>query len=530
MFEFPAEVAEDWRRAERAVLGAILVDNTVAPEARGIIESPAWFADARHTVIFEAMGSLVDANVPVDVVTLARELRARDRLNTVGGAQYLGELTDDIPTGAHIAAHARLVVEAHQMRAGADAGIRAAFAAAAGDLGRVRAALAAGSEEVVDRASRSTLARIDTIVTAQVETLGRRAEEGLKLVQGLPWCLPSLNRWTRGMHGGQFIVIAARPSEGKSAIVEQQVIHGAKARPEAGAHVVFTLEMERDEWGERAIACEAEVDVDVVRGAIPATQEDVDRILAAVNRLHGLPIFVDDASRHTPATMRARCAEIQRRHGLAAIYLDYLQLAEADATTDRHESPTRSELIGRITRAAKRMAKDFHVPFVAAAQINRESEKGGKRQRPALHNLRESGDIEQDANVVVLLHRTSEKAQGEGAAAEITREVTAIVEKNRGGRTGDVAMLFRGAYQRFYEIGPEAGEDARDARGDGGDDYRYGGRAGDITTPDLPPDPDFAQAPRRQLSRAYDGGRGAIEAPAEDDYDPNDDVPFGELG
>jgi len=495
-FTFAHEVVEGWHDEERAVLGAVLLDNSVLAAVRGVIEDPSWFRHPAHPAIWESVCAVADAGHVVNVMTLGAHLRERAVLNAIGGAQYLGVLTDTIPTVAHAPAHARLVANAHRLRAGVSAALAAIYHGAHGDLPRLRARLAESVEACADREEKGSMRNIGEMIAAQFERIEGALANGIADVQGLPYHLPTLNAWTSGMHGGELIVIAARPGTGKSAWLEQLCIHVAREDPGGGAVLYFSQEMNHREWIERALACEAEVDIDVVKARTLATQDQLNEITAAANRLHGLPVFVDDASRQTPATIRARALEIQRTHGLALLVVDYLQLVEADVANDngRRGPDNRAEEVARITRAMKKLAKDLGVPVVLAAQLNRESEKGGKSARPRLANLRESGAVEQDANVVMFLHRTGDEESG----GDLTREIALIVEKSRNSRTGDIATLFRGNYQRFYE--GEAANDnsaARDAR---------------VSVEDE----SFRAEPRRQFGRAYDGARGAIEAPAED--------------
>lgn len=495
-FGFSAEVLEGWADEERAVLGAVIVDNACFPTARAVIEDAAWFHHPAHPPIWASMCALSDASRPIDFVTLASHLREQGVLNAIGGAQYLGALTDAIPTGAFIEAHARLVADAHRLRAGVSAALAAIACGASGDLGRLRARLAEGVVVVADREEKHSLRHIGDLVADQFGRIESALRDGIKAVQGLPYILPTLNQWTGGMHPGELVVVAARPGTGKSAWLEQLCVHVAtharKNDLSRGAVLYFSQEMNHREWIERAIACEAEVDIDVVKARVLATQDQLNAITSAANRLHTLPIFVDDASRQTPATIRARALELQRTHGLALLVVDYLQLVESDGASSSRRGPdTRAEEVAQITRAMKKLAKDLGIPIVLAAQLNRESEKGGKSQRPRLANLRESGAVEQDANVVIFLHRAGDAEEG-----EISREITNILEKSRNSRTGDVGSLFRGSFQRFYEAASEPGEDAREVS---------------------PARDDFRAEPRRKFGRAYDGARGATEVPMEDD-------------
>ena len=171
-----------------------------------------------------------------------------------------------------------------------------------------------------------------------------------------------------------------------------------------------------------------------------------------------LPVLVDDASRQTPGSIRASAERVKRHHGLAAIVVDYLQLTEADAPTTRRGADMRAEEVAQMTRAFKVMAKDLGVPVILAAQLNRESEKGGKSARPRLANLRESGAVEQDANLVILLHVEGD-SHGETAESHY-KDITVIVEKSRNSRTGDVKTYFTGPFQRFTERSQESAEEA----------------------------------------------------------------------
>lgn len=505
-FAFAPRIVEGWHEEERAVLGAVLLDNAAIAQVRGVIEDAAWFRHPAHPAIWESVCALADAGRPVDVVTLAAHLRERSVLNAIGGAQYLGALTDTIPTVAHVTAHAHLVADGHRLRAGVSAALATISAGASGDLPRVRARLAEGVEVVVDRASKASLRPIGELVLEQVDRVEEAASHGIAEIQGLPYHLATLNTWTSGMHPSELIVVAARPASGKSAWLEQLCVNvamrAAQDGKEIGAVVYFSQEMNHREWIERTIACEAEVDIDVVKARVRATQEQLTEVFEAARRLHGLRIFIDDASRQTPATIRARCEEIRRKHGLALVVADYLQLVESDSasTGGRRSADTRAEEVAQITRAFKVMAKDLEVPVVVAAQLNRESEKGGKSARPRLANLRESGAVEQDANVVMFLYPTGEAQHG----TEIVKDVTAILEKSRNSRTGDVETGFVGKHQRFYEKEVQEPDPSavRDAR------VSVDGEA-------------FRAEPRRQFGRAYDGARGALEAPAEED--PLDD-------
>lgn len=481
-FAFPAETREQWHQVERAVLAAVMLDlsGVALTVARAAIRGADAFDDPRHGSVWESMLSLAAAGVPVDVATLAGDLSRRQCLNAIGGPQFLGELTDWLPTAAHVEAHARLVAEAHATREAVRAALGMVDDGARGDLAGVRQYLALGVEAASLSGASKSLAHISDLIVAQFEHIENAATGKSMAAPGLPWHLPTLNEWTDGMHGGELIVVAARPAVGKSAWIEQLVVHAAKACPDAGAVLYFSLEMNHREWAERALACEAGVHLDVVRGRKPPKQEEMDRLLAAANALHSLNIFVDDAARQTPTSIRARAEQMKRStHGLALIVVDYLQLTESDEPTRGRGADNRVEEVAQITRAHKVMAKDLDVPCVLAAQLNRESEKGGKSSRPRLAQLRESGAVEQDANLVILLHVEGENF---GPAAEQNyKDVLSIVEKSRGSRTGDVQTFFTGPFQRFTERAKQEGADEGAHA-----DTRSGERKDDFDDDDVP--------------------------------------------
>lgn len=467
-FAFPRETRARWHEEERAVLGAVLLDETGSTlhAVRGRCPTPEHFDHAPHATVWLSMISLADAGISLSIETLAHDLAVRGVLNAVGGAQYLGELTDAIPSVAHADAHAQLVADAHATRAAVSAALALIDRGAVGDASGVRQGARRVAEVAHAGDSRPSLAPIADLIVRQFEVIeAANADPSMRPKPGLPWPLPSLQRWTDGLHPGELVVIAARPGSGKSAFLEQLCVHMAKHRPDAGAIVYWSLEMVHREWIERALACEAGVDLDVVRARRPPTSEDFQAVCDAANALHGLKVFVDDASRQTPASIRASAERLKRDHGLAAIVVDYLQLTEADAPASRRGADTRAEEVAQMTRAFKVMAKDLGVPVVLAAQLNRESERGGKSARPRLANLRESGAVEQDANLVIFLHVEGEN-HGETVESHY-KDITVIVEKSRGSRTGDVATCFTGPFQRFTERAQEScdGNETEVARG-----------------------------------------------------------------
>jgi replicative DNA helicase len=460
-FSYPAETRQRWHEEERAVLGAVLLDESggALHSARARLPTAECFDDASNASVWGAMLALADQHVPIGVETLAHELRVREVLNAVGGPQFIGELTDTLPSVALVDAHAQLVAEAHATRATVREALGIVERGTVGDFKEVYKGARRAMETATARDPHASLAPLSELIEAQFAVIEAvHKDPSKRAAPGLPWHLPTLQEWTDGLHAGELCVIAARPGSGKSAFLEQLCVHMAKNRPDAGAVVYWSLEMVHREWIERCLACEASVDLDFVRARKAPNREQLQALFVAANALHGLKVFVDDASRQSPSSIRASAERVKRHHGLAAIVVDYLQLTEANAPTTRRGADTRAEEVAQMTRAFKVMAKDLGIPVILAAQLNRESEKGGKSARPRLANLRESGAVEQDANLVILLHVEGD-SHGETAESHY-KDITVIVEKSRNSRTGDVRTYFTGPFQRFTERAKEPAPEA----------------------------------------------------------------------
>lgn len=504
LWTWPEDIVDAWRIEERAVLAAVLLDRgaelSVLARVRKVLPSPACFYGPAHATVYESMLALDDRRAPIDIITLAAEIRAAERINAIGGVAFLGDLTDEIPTLAHVDAHAQLVAEAHRLRIGVEKAMQAVAYGRAGDMHALVATLAEAANLVAARPEVDTLKHISDMVIDQSEVIEAALAGGaVERVTGFPYPLPRLNEWTGGAHPGELIVIAARPGVGKTALALQMLVEGLQKRPEAGAGLMFSLEMRHPEAAVRAMALNARVDLDVCKGRAAVPQETLDALWRESRKLAQLPLYVDDASRQTPESIRARCLEIQRKHGLQVVVIDYLQLTETEAPAGRRRGPdNREQEIARATRFFKIMAKELGIPVILLAQLNRDGEKGGKPQKPRLSHLRESGAVEQDANVVIFLY---EPAQNDGEKLErtLTKEILAILAKSRQSERGEVPTLFRGAWQLFQEAADDPETSPREARDAGGDFS------------------EFEPGPRKKYGRAYDGAKGATAAPDEGD-------------
>jgi len=459
--------------AERAVLGAILLDPSVVGTVRALLQPDMMFAPA-NAAVMEALYTLDDRGEQrIDVVTLAAELRAMERLNAIGGAQYLGGLTDAIPTVAHVEAHAAIVRDCWRTRTVGDLALRLAHAAQGGArVEDLRAVVEEIDTALVDVNTQTTCKPMLDVLEGYVGRVESHASG--KDPWRLSWPWPSLRSWAGGPRGGNLVTIGARPSVGKTALGEDlslEFCEQLRTQGDTRAGLFLSLEMDHFEWAARAVARTAKVDHDYTSLIRNPPQAEMTAMFAAINAIASLNLFVDDAARHTPSSIRALARTIARKHGLAFIVVDYLQLVSADRALG-----SRQLEIGALTRALKQLAKELDVPVIVLAQLNRENEK--RKERPSLLNLREAGDIEQDSNGVFFLHRPHSD-DGALDGRETVEVLELILAKMRGARTGIIKLRFEKSYQRFVEVeegeGDFGGGGAADDGGFDGSDVPWGG-------------------------------------------------------
>lgn len=482
--------------AERAVLGSMLLDPTTLASVRALLQPDMMFAPA-HAAILEAFYALDDRGEQrLDVVTLAAELRAMERLNAVGGAQYLGELTDSIPTVAHVGAHAAIVRDCWRQRSVADLAMRLAHGAQGGaPFTDLRRAYEEIGDVLVDVDAQATCKPVLDVLDDYSARLESHAEGRDPWRLSWPW--PRLRSWAGGPRGGQLITIAARPSVGKTALGEDLSLDFAQqlqAQGDTRAGLFLALEMDHFEWCARAVARTAKVDHDFTSLIRDPPQDEMTRMISAMNAIAGYNLYVDDASRHTPASVRALARRLHRTQGLAFIVVDYLQLMSADRAVEKRQLE-----IGILTRALKQLAKELDVPVIVLAQLNRENEK--RKERPSLVNLREGGDIEQDSNGVMFLHRPlNEEGRLEGQQSVEIIEL--IVAKMRGARTGIIRLRFDKSFQCFVEV-----QENEDEFGEGADADAapWGSDGGEFSHDDNAPRPRGRRGGKGKYGRGATG-------------------------
>ncbi len=425
--------------AERAILGGLLIDADALPRAREVL-SPADFYRIGHVAIFEAMIALFEGNEPVDLLTLVRHLEASGQLEAAGGAAYLASLAEGVPTAANVVHYARIVKEKATVRRLIETATAIAGRAYEYE-GDVESFLREAEQAIFkiseDRIRLSFLSAREAVRGAfrQIERLYERRE----LVTGVPTGFVDLDKKTAGLQPSDLVIVAGRPSMGKTAFCLNVARYAAV---EAQVPVaIFSLEMSKEQIAFRLLGTEAKIEFGRLRtGAL--AREEWPRLTRAAGTLARAPIFVDDTPALGIAELRAKARRLKAEQKLGLVIVDYLQLLRGRADVERREQE-----ISDISRSLKALAKELSLPVVALSQLNRQVESRGDR-RPQLSDLRESGAIEQDADVIAFIYRdevyhpdTTDKG-----IAEI------IIGKQRNGPTGVVRLAFLDRFTAFENL------------------------------------------------------------------------------
>ena len=434
--------------AEKTILGAILLDNAAHSEAAERLEADDFALDS-HQRIFLRMSELVNEQRPVDIVTLSNELARYKEIETVGGVAYLASLTEGLPLRPVIDEYVRIVKDKSLLRRLMSI-CSAAIARAADQsesaldvLGSAETALLEVSEKGIQHGFQS----LDQIVAGSFGSIDNLYKESRE-VTGLATSFIELDRATSGLQKSELIILAARPSMGKTAFAINIAQNAAIV---SGATVaVFSLEMSKESLLRRMLSAQAGVDQRKLQtGFIP--REDQGKLQRGLEQLVEAQLFIDDTAGISLAEMRAKARRLkQNAGGLDLIVIDYLQLMSATLPTaggKRYEN--RTQEVSAISRGLKALAKELEVPVIALSQLSRASERRGDDKRPMLSDLRESGSVEQDADVVMFIHReayynrSEEMSDADKAASEI------IIAKQRNGPTTTINLTFNANLTRF---------------------------------------------------------------------------------
>jgi replicative DNA helicase len=430
--------------AESSVLGSLLIDGDAFTKIADLLHAEDFF-DERHHQIFACMQTLHDKRSPIDLLTLSEQLKNSKKLDAVGGAAYLTELTNFVPTASHLEQYAQIV---------ADKAIRRRLIKASQDIALVGADESKSLQELIEEAEsrlfevsqrhvRQDITSLESILGDSFDRLDdlHRNKGGLR---GIPTGLRDLDKLVAGLQRSDLFVLAARPSMGKTALMLNISLNIA-TKAKQGAVLIFSLEMAKEQLVDRLLAAEAGVDAWKLRTGEGLTDEDFERISAAMGELAEAPIFIDDTSGITVSDLRTKARRTHHQHPLAAIMVDYLQLMSGGsrfATT-----ANRVQEISEISRSLKILARELNVPVVALSQLSR-SVESRTPQIPQLADLRESGAIEQDADVVAFIYR-EEYYNPNSNRTNIT---DVLIKKHRNGPVGNIELYFDRNQQRLRDL------------------------------------------------------------------------------
>jgi replicative DNA helicase len=441
------------REAEKAVLGGILLENEAMNVVMEKLGAEDFYSEA-NKIVFDCMAALFRRAQPVDSITLRAELVGRGKLQAVGGDEYLLSLTDTIPTVTNIEAHARIVREKAVVRNLITAchEIAARGYAEYGDMEEFLDEAERAVFDVAKERLRHPYQHIKDVILGTFKSINEAAERG-ESITGLPTGFTGLDRKTAGLHPGELLIVAGRPGMGKTAFALNIAVNATVQRKKTVA--IFSLEMSKDELVRRMLASEARVDGTRIRTGQIA-RDDWPKLANAAGVLSELPIWVDDTPALSLMELRAKARRLNAEHGLGLIVVDYLQLMRSGG---RHDS--REQEISEISRSLKALSKELSVPVIALSQLNRGVESRGGDKRPQLADLRESGAIEQDADVILFIYREEVYNREIDPAMRGVAEV--IIGKQRAGPTGTIRCRFAGEWTRFDNLAEDFyGDDAGD--------------------------------------------------------------------
>ncbi|MBQ7201855.1 replicative DNA helicase [Candidatus Saccharibacteria bacterium] len=429
--------------AEKSLLGAILISDKILPEILTIIK-PSDFYDEKHKLIFEAMVNLYDRHMPVDLVTLTSELRAGKKLNDVGKASYLTELSTYVPTASHATAYAEIVEKMSTRRRLIQAGsqiVNTAFNEDA-DVNELLGTAEKELFEVSDKTIRSDYIPMEDLLADALDRMEElRKNKGA--LRGLKTGFRDLDKLTAGFQKGDLIIVGARPAMGKTTFAQNLTYNIASMN---GKGVLFfSMEMASNEIIDRMVSDVSGVNNWNIRTG-NFTDEEYSKIAEAMDELSELPIYIDDTSSMTITELRNRARRAMYDHNIGIIIIDYLQLIQG---SDRYKG-NRVQEVTEISRGLKILARELDVPVVALAQLSR-NVTGRDNPRPLLSDLRESGSIEQDADLVLFLHRPDYYKQNDDNY-EPTNVTELLIAKHRHGAVGKVELYFHPELLRFMSL------------------------------------------------------------------------------
>jgi replicative DNA helicase len=429
--------------AEQAVLGGLMLDNGAWDQiADRVSEDDFYVAD--HRAVFRAVRELADKGQPFDVITLSDWLKQRKSLSDPNALAYLGELARDTPSAANIRAYADIVREKSILRQLITIGTQicdAAFNPEGRDCKTLLDEAEQRVFQIAEQGSSAGFKNIKALLKTTVERIDALFEKD-DPITGIPTGFSEFDERTSGLQPGDLIIVAGRPSMGKTSFA-MNIAEYAAVKQRASV-AIFSMEMPGEQLAMRMLASLGRIDQHRLRiGRL--IEEDWPRLSSAVSVLTETALFVDDGAALTPTELRARSRRLKREHGLDLIIVDYLQLMQVPRTSEN-----RATEISEISRSLKALAKELHVPIIALSQLNRSLEQRPNK-RPVMSDLRESGAIEQDADLIAFIYR--DEVYNEDSPDKGTAEI--IIAKQRNGPIGTTRLTFLGPYTKFENYIPE---------------------------------------------------------------------------
>ena len=446
MPEYSNDQIDQVRELERAVLGGLMLETERYDNVRLVI-SHADFQGKDHQSIFESMGDLVNAGKPLDPISVADRLDSKNLLTRAGGKNYLIELASSSPSAANLETYAELIrqksISRKLMKINSEIAeliVNPQGKDASGLLDEAESKIFSLNDEA-ERTS-TNIQTLENLIEKSIDRLNELSQSGSSLI-GFSSGFKDLNKQTQGLQRGDLIVVAGRPSMGKTSLAMNIAENFLLNEDVKGGVLVFSLEMPGESLTTRLLASHAKINQQNVRSA-SLSNEELKRFMDSSSKLRELPLYIDDSSLLSPMELRARARRVSRQeeHGLSLIVVDYLQLMQLPGSTEN-----RVNQISEISRSLKALAKELNVPVIALSQLNRAVEQRPNK-RPMMADLRDSGAIEQDADLILFIYRDEvyNEDSEEGNKAEI------IIGKQRNGPIGTVNLSFLKEYTRFEDF------------------------------------------------------------------------------
>ena len=425
--------------AEQSTLGGMLLSQEAVAEVVEEIAGVDFYA-GKHELIYNAILNLFGRGEPTDVIAVTDELNKQGNLLKAGGSDYLHSLASYVPTAANAGYYAKIVGDKAILRRLIDAGTRIAQSGydSQGEVEDLVNQAQAEVYKVSSQSSKEDYVGLSDSLEAAIHDIELAQNRGGEMT-GTPTGFTDLDAYTHGLHAGQLIIVAARPAVGKSTFA-LDIARNASVRHNQ-ATIFFSLEMGRSEIAMRMLSAESSIYLQSMRkGTI--SEGDWTRLAAVRGRINDAPLYIDDSPNMSLVEIRAKCRRLAQQVDLKLVVIDYIQLMSSGKKVE-----SRQQEVSEFSRALKLLAKELGLPVVALSQLNRQAEQS-KDKRPELSHLRESGSLEQDADVVVLLHREGIYERDHPRAGE----ADLILAKQRNGPTGTMTVAFHGQYSRFVNM------------------------------------------------------------------------------